>query len=622
MSSEPVSTAPWQQAEKKHFLELNIDAIVCKGTSAEAFVYGDMFSAALADPATPELHRPALEMLRAIMRMHEITVPTCPPFGPESQTADGRRSAIPDDFSGHLIDVMSACLGMSPHPVFQARLAHLIWFLRRKEKETGLKALNAYLDILKMLDAGKLSAHGETTALSVAGHDKLCVAFNLSRGLGYPETENSKLRTITKDLFDCACASEKVWAVLRFGELALCYAQVPPTDIAKSTEKFISDHITNTDDDKIADLWQLAARAYRSAKEQNEFYRCKTEVAECYVRFAEKFAAGDRGASVAAHWMSRGIDAYHGVPNIKERRTALRHRLVDIQSRISDELIPISETTDIRDIIKHSETQFENLCLSTALLRFTLLSRPPDPEVLIHEARVAVAEHPLSAIFGTSHIDAEGKVLATSPGIDLGINGPSGDFEPQISQREGIRRGLAVAGQIEVARNIISLEHRVSKNTLLELLCYSPAIPPRLLQTMVDGFSRYFDGDMVAALYILTPLLEGILRHVLKSAGHDVTTRDDASGTQEDRTITGLYDCMRKELDDIFGRALTEDIRRVFLSKLGPSLRHGVAHALIADGTPYHEDANYACWLIWCLAVYPLIPHWDEIWGNDPSAIH
>lgn len=66
-------------------------------------------------------------------------------------------------------------------------------------------------------------------------------------------------------------------------------------------------------------------------------------------------------------------------------------------------------------------------------------------------------------------------------------------------------------------------------------------------------------------------------------------------------------------MDGIFGRALTEDISRVFLSKMGPSLRHGVAHALLSDGTPYGEDANYACWLIWRLLVWPLVPHWDKI---------
>ena len=121
---------------------------------------------------------------------------------------------------------------------------------------------------------------------------------------------------------------------------------------------------------------------------------------------------------------------------------------------------------------------------------------------------------------------------------------------------------------------------------------------------------------MVSALYILTPLMEGILRNILKQHGHDVTTVDDATNTQEDRTITSLYDAMRPELDSILGRAITEDIRRTLLSKLGPSLRHGVAHALLSDGAPHSDDATYTCWLIWMITMWPLLPHWDELTGE------
>ncbi|MCA0851008.1 DUF4209 domain-containing protein [Salipiger thiooxidans] len=150
---------------------------------------------------------------------------------------------------------------------------------------------------------------------------------------------------------------------------------------------------------------------------------------------------------------------------------------------------------------------------------------------------------------------------------------------------------------------------------MLDLVRHSPAVPPHLVLTTTRGFVRWFEGDMVSALYILTPLLEGMVRHLLKQHVHDVTTMDDASKTQEDRTITALYDAMRPEMDAILGRAVTEDIRRTFLSKLGPSLRHGVAHALLSDGTPYGDDATYACWLIWMIVMWPLLPYWDEITG-------
>jgi hypothetical protein len=60
------------------------------------------------------------------------------------------------------------------------------------------------------------------------------------------------------------------------------------------------------------------------------------------------------------------------------------------------------------------------------------------------------------------------------------------------------------------------------------------------------------------------------LRHVLKSHGNDVTKFDDAKLTQEDHTISSLFEQMRAELISVFGNAIVTDIENVFLKKPGP----------------------------------------------------
>jgi hypothetical protein len=112
---------------------------------------------------------------------------------------------------------------------------------------------------------------------------------------------------------------------------------------------------------------------------------------------------------------------------------------------------------------------------------------------------------------------------------------------------------------------------------------------------------------------ILTPLLENSLCQVLKSQGHDVTIFDDATQTQQDRTISSLFEQMRPELDAIFTKSTTADIERVFLMKPGPYLRHSVAHGLLHDGDPYEADAIYGCWLIIRLCLIPLLPGRAEL---------
>jgi hypothetical protein len=103
------------------------------------------------------------------------------------------------------------------------------------------------------------------------------------------------------------------------------------------------------------------------------------------------------------------------------------------------------------------------------------------------------------------------------------------------------------------------------------------------------------------------------LRHVLKACGVDVTIFDDATRTQQDRSISSLFDQMRKQLDEVFGPEITTDIENVFLAKPGPQLRHSLAHGLLTDGSPSSADAVYGCWLIFRLCLLPLFPYYTQI---------
>jgi hypothetical protein len=138
-------------------------------------------------------------------------------------------------------------------------------------------------------------------------------------------------------------------------------------------------------------------------------------------------------------------------------------------------------------------------------------------------------------------------------------------------------------------------------------------VPPDLLGTFCRGFLRFFQGDFISATYILTPLLENSLRHVLKASGHDVTNFKDATQTQADLTISSLFEQMRTELDKVFAKAVTTNIENVFLNKPGPHLRHSLAHGLLDDGTPHGADAIYGCWLIFRLCVLPLVPYREKL---------
>lgn len=306
---------------------------------------------------------------------------------------------------------------------------------------------------------------------------------------------------------------------------------------------------------------------------------------------------------LASHWLSAAIRQLHGLPDKKDRRTELRHRLVDVQAHIPDEMSVFSKELDLKEIAERVQDAINKATLLDKLLVFADLVRSPQPEALRDQAVKTIAQHPLTFIFGAMHLDSEGKVIHRTEG---GLGDNEGAIEREIAQSESLRRHIAALGSIEAARYAIIGQHLISDDVLASLLKYSPFVPGDLLMTFSRGFSRFFQGDFIGAVYILTPLLENSLRQVLKAHGHVVANFDDAVGTQEDKTISALFDQMRPEMENIFTKAIVADIEHVFLKRPGPSLRHGVAHGLLHDGSAFTADAIYACWLIFRLCCVPL----------------
>jgi hypothetical protein len=472
-------------------------------------------------------------------------------------------------------------------------------------------AAAAYVEIVKQVDAGALKFRfdKELGAPKFEARDLLRRALSIARGLGLDKAGASAAREAVADLRGRSLEQRLSIPALWFGHLDLDFGVSEPREVGKGVESLIGALPAGTDGDTIVNLWRLATRAYHFAKSGDDKVRCQSEAAEQLVRMAELQPM----AMLASSMLTEATAELHGVPGKKDRRKELRHRLVDIQAGIADEMSSFSHTTDLGDIIKQVQEQMRRPSLRDKFFVFAALGQSPDPSQLAKEAAKSIREHPFASPIAATHHDREGKVVHRSEGTGFGDSENGSVIKQQIAQHECIRRNLIVGGHIEVARHSIAAEHYLSNGTFAHLLVHSPFVPRDLVMTYSRGFLRFFQGDFPSALYILTPLLENSLRHVLKGHGQEVTKFDDSKMTQEDRTISSLFEQMRDELDSIFGRPLTADIENAFLKKPGPYLRHSVAHGLLHDGDPYGTDAIYGCWLIFRMCLLPLFPYWKQI---------
>lgn len=606
---------PWLKATPADIEGLDFELPIAASTAADSNELSDLYRAASqgfesgADGANDPTRVRVWDLLFGVAGMHLNPENANEPFGPMLVLADGRRSAAAADFRGH-VGMLQAMASAAINVVLRARLSDLAWLLDRKQPAFGVEALKAYVELVGRIEAGELkfryanddwSFHHET-------RDYLVRALGLARMLGWSKPEAQAAQAQLVAVRKRAIAARDPVPVHWFCELDLQKRVSDPLEVAGEIEEVLANLPPDADHHVAADLWRLAAAAYQAGKKEEDKHRCQIAAAEVMVAQADKVTS----AMLASHLIANAIGALHGVASARARRLELRHRLIEVQSRVDDEMGSFSQEMDLSDLVARIQDRFKPLTVFDSLFLFALLDQSPDPGALRARAIEEIRKFPLSSLFGTAHLDDEGKVIHRSPGGGLG-EADDGVIAQQIAKGESIRRNITVAGQIETARQTMTSAHYLSDDVLFVLTSQSPFVPHDLARTFARGFTRFFQGDFTSALYILTPLLENSLRHFVKTCGHDVTTFDNAGQTQEDRTITALFEGMRPELDAVFTRAIIDDIERVFLGRPGPAIRHGVAHGLLHDGSPYSADAIYACWLIFRLCLLPLYPHRQEL---------
>lgn len=588
-------------------------------TSADCAVLQDLYKAAVQalDSKAEHSETPALRvfhLLAAVTGMFARPKHPHEPFGPWWQGADGRRSAILSDFRQH-VAVLAELAVRASHPALRARLCDVCWLLDKTRGQLALAAVGAYTEVVEQStrDALVYRFASEDGALQSQASNYLRRAMQIGRAVGWEKPIVVEARVAVARLRVQAIATKAHAAAHRYCELDLDYAVTDPAEIGDALSAMLTGPGDPADAHTVVELWQLAARAYGRAKDDENMHCCRSEAAERLVAHA---MAQDDSAMLKAHFLSNAIAALHGTPGKKARRAELRHRLIDVQASVAEEMTTFSESIDLQRLASEVQRVVGDADLFDMLFLIADLERSPDTAALQEKAQMMIRAHPFSAMFGPAHLDREGKVLSRAAPGGFGESGNDSAIQHEMAQAERLRRQVFVHGKLEPALHVVLRRHHVSDDTFVALLQYSPTVPHDLLATIARGVTCFFQGDRVSATYILTPLLEALLRYLLKTSGHDVTIFADATETQKDRTISQLFEQMRPELDSLLTVNITADLERVFLQEHGPRLRNTVAHGLLHDGDPYGSDAMYGCWLIFRLCLLPLFAHAAEVRAN------
>lgn len=532
------------------------------------------------------------------------------PFGPMFVFNTGRSADI-SDFRNHQ-DVVRFLADTAKNPLIKARCADLYWLFRRSEGKYAQMAISSYLEAVDRVgnSAVDLDFAADQGRLHPDVKKYVGRALQVANGIRKQKPDISALHAMCTSLFEEALDRREAHAVLAYGKLCLRYDVINPGDLARAIEKFVSGKDDTRNFHLRVEAWRLAASCHHDAHNEIERHRCQAEAAEELARHALE---GVSSAMVSASFLMDAVRQLQGIPGKRERRAQLKEKLLQVQSSVGEEMSTFSHEVDLREIIEDTNAKFSDHSQFDQLMAFAVLDISPDPDELKAKAKEMISDHPLSSLFPAVILDRDGKVIEKAEGgMSVGDISDSATSH-KIEQTDHLRRHLVVSGRIEPARRVIAASHIVEGEKLTHLFKQAFFVPPDLVYTFSQGVARFFQGDFTSALYILVPLLEASVKHVLKQSGVDVSNFDDATLTQEDKNIGSLFTSMRGDIERTFTSSIAANIERVFLSKFGPHIRHSVAHGLLSDGHPFGPDAIYACYLIIHLSLMPLYNDRREI---------
>lgn len=566
----------------------------------------DEISAAIQESSAPEAHdyaaafrkrhdaQPEMgwDFLHQLFNFHFRSENASEPFGP-MMIMEGKRTAIPDDFSEQDLKGLKTTLEQVGDPEYQARVADVLW-LRLRKPEYARLAVSAYLA------SGKKLEDPQHWTQCMERYER---ALRLARQIE-PKGELPKeiLGHLQERIFHYDGA-DPLYFTSKAIELLTEFKFGDFERLAGIANKVAVESRKNGDFRRARTYYENQAKLLKLAKDTGAVERALVESAECFFEEAEAREAA--GEFMAAHsiW-SDAIREFRNRPSLRSRVPDIQKRYSDTGKKVLEEMKSVSsDEIDISEYVKQSKEAVTGLNWDDAFFTFVTFVPLIKTGELRKQAEKQIGDHPLQSMMDTAIYDAAGRKIGIRPSAhtddpqqyELAIEG-------FMEQNASIHRDISIQANIAPMMRQILIEHDVSKDEVAELLGDSALLPEDRKDWFFEAFAAGFAWDFSTALHVLIPQIENALRHVLQQ--HDVTPSNvDAQGIEE---VWGLERILAHDkLKEVIGEDFIFELRSLLVGRLGPNYRNLFAHGLLSPDAMQTGTSLYLWWVIMRLAAFP-----------------
>lgn len=565
------------------FKKSNWQEVIDFAEKKECHYYSSAFlkKARESEEKNDEINKEIFTILGGITSMMLKSESHTEPYHPVAVFHD-KRSAILDDYSDEVIDILSGLISDIKDPEMKARIGDIVW-LRKRDYKAAQKAINSYLKSADLLEDPE---NWTQCAERIERALRLSISLG-KKGKPLDMVVNHIESVLQKyDGKDPKFLSHRLMSFLLEVRLGKAEKYVELSKRMAQTAEASGDYY------RARSYWETKARWDNLSDDPQEERTSLINAAETYVKEAQSASSN----LAAATHQQKAIEAYRRIGGNKKRVDELHHRLLEYEKNTLAEMNLISTPgIDINDLISKAVDSIKGKTFQEALFELVLQVPSPDITQLKKQVEESAAKYPLQYIFSGVKVNESGKVTAKSTSM-LSDN----PEEVEKATREGMFRQAEFHHQIyaqsviEPIRKQINLEHNVRIHDFFPIVSNNPFVPKGREYLYALGFKSAIDGDYEIALHLLIPQFENSIRHILTQSGH-ITSGLDTDGIQDERSLNiTLY---LPEIKKLIDENLLFDLQGLLVERFGTNLRNLMAHGLMSHHAFYSHQAAY----LWCL---------------------
>ena len=570
------------------FQELELDSLISTETGYSAIA--DRLYAEADAMAKPSQRRSIIVLLAHCCSMYMTIESRNEPFRPRTVLQNSRSFAL-GDLAKNEVDLIAYVYSEVSNPMLRSRLADIVWILR-KDFKAATAAIDAYC---------ALTIEGETW--NTNGRDCVERAGTLCLMLGTGVDDKlAKLKANVLAAFKTAHYPEDGYFSLQLAEVLLrfTHSEDDAEDICNYLEQVAISTIEDRDYEASRQYAELGAKWFSAQDNEQKKWALIELQARAWSGHANMQITDLNNPLAALGFYDQSIKLYRSIPRanrgeyVENEIVRLKEEYRNAGHLTADNLVPLSTTIDISDMVRAVVSDVSGKPLPDALFKMANLTRPKKREFR-KSAEESADKQPISSLMSSTGMLSDGRVSGKKPGA-------MEDYEAHIwhkmleqySQEILIMtQGLIIPG-LETFMN----EHQLTVRDFVHIAQLSPIVPPDRHHIIGKGLHEGYQQDFASAISILIPQLENIIRYYLDKRGTETTT------TTPEGTIhyVGMSNLVDKEpIEDIFGEDYVFEFKALFCDSQGSNLRNDLAHGIIDDDRYCSIEAVYAWHIIFKL---------------------